>query len=75
VASSFEADTQSDLGEPAWAAAAEVIDEPLIDSVIVACQFDPPYRPGLPALRAGRLLSQAIEHLESRPNVLMTCAS
>jgi deoxyinosine 3'endonuclease (endonuclease V) len=51
-----------------------VTDERLVDSVIVARQLDAPYTPGLHALREGRLLAQAIEQLQRRPDALIVNA-
>lgn len=75
VTTSLGADTHSGVGEPAWAAAIVITGERVVDSVIVAGHLDAPYMPGLLALREGRLLAQAIDQLQRRPDVLIVNAS
>ncbi len=61
-------------GDPAWAAAALIRGRRLIASAVVKGRAGARYRPGLLALRAGRVLEAAVRALPVRPEALLVNA-
>jgi deoxyribonuclease V len=62
-------------GDAAWAAAAVVRGERLVDRAVVRSAAGAPYRAGLLALREGPALSAAVGALSGRPDVLLADAT
>ena len=62
-------------GDPCWAAAALLTDGVLSAVAIARGDAPAPYRPGLLALREGRLLEEAVLRLPGRPEVLLVNAT
>jgi deoxyribonuclease V len=62
-------------GDPAWAAAAVLEGRRLLAWVALRGEFDAPYRPGLLALRVGRLLERAVRGLGVSPDLLLVDAT
>jgi deoxyribonuclease V len=62
-------------GDQAWAAAVSLRDGNEATRNVVSGAADAPYRPGLLALRIGRLMEQVVRGLEPRPDVLIVDAS
>jgi len=72
VASARGAEGIGSADEPAWVAA--VVLE-VLESTVVHATFDAPYVAGLLAMREGRLLAEAVDALETEPDVLIVNAS
>lgn len=62
-------------GDPAWVAAVSMQRGRGMDEAVAVDTADAPYRPGLMALRIGRLLQDAVERLPRRPDVLLVDAT
>jgi deoxyribonuclease V len=62
-------------GEPAWVAAVVLEDGSVLESTIVQAEFAAAYMAGLLAMREGRLLAEAVQSLETVPDVLIVNAS
>lgn len=61
--------------DPAWTAAVVVRDGRVVDQVVNAGTAGSPYRPGLLALRLGRLMDRAVRSLSVTPDVLLLDAT
>ena len=75
VASARGGEGVGTAGDPAWVAAVVLERGAMLDLVVFADRFDAPYAPGLLALREGRLLGRALEHLVQSPDVVLVNAS
>lgn len=62
-------------GDPAWAAAVVLAGGRVAESATREDVADGPYRPGLMALRAGRLLEEVVASLRCAPDVLLLDAT
>ena len=75
VASARGGEGTGAAGDPAWVAAVVLERGSVVDSVVFRDRFDAPYAPGLLALREGRLLARALDHLVQAPDVVIVNAS
>lgn len=62
-------------GDVAWAAAVVMCEGVLVDRQVCRGIADAPYRPGLLALRVGRLMAETVRALSTPPDVLLVDAT
>ena len=62
-------------GDRAWTAATVLEADRVVEEHVGVDVADAPYRPGLLALRLGRLMEQAVRALTARPDVLLVDAT